>query len=231
MKKIKVNKGGVEKMYHGDTLDTFRSIMGRDPWGIAPTQDSNWGAVQQEREEKNTQLEFFIMDCGCGTQTMVELEYQPDQGDIKLKFQENKQYRSTVNVEVFTLECPGCGFITEEFKLDCSPDGVTIRILESWIGEKTKPKGLGRDEDLEHELEERTRERDELFEEVKRLMKGTKLPPPIKGIVYNEKAIRVPVNYGTQPLAPSQVQQAEALYNRGLINIHTLSEILSGGKP
>ena len=202
-------------MYYGDTLDTFRSIMGRDPWGIAPTQDSNWGAVQQEREEKNTQLEFFIMDCGCGTQTMIKLEYA----------------YSNEHIENFTLECPGCGFITEEFKLDCSPDGVTIRILESWIGEKTKPKGLGRDEDLEHELEERTRERDELFEEVKRLMKGTKLPPPIKGIVYNEKAIRVPVNYGTQPLAPSQIQQAEALYNRGLINIHTLSEILSGVKP
>lgn len=153
MKVIKVNQESGSGQTVGFWTDSGQAIrFGHHP---EAQHESHWGAVQRERADKSAVLEFFIIDCGCGTKTMVEFEYVP----------------STETKDRVELECPGCDH-KETFGRPADLEGVKVRILESWHKSALPPAGINQQDleckiaELNHVVEQLIREREEILRQL-----------------------------------------------------------------
>uniref|UniRef100_A0A6M3INU9 Uncharacterized protein n=1 Tax=viral metagenome TaxID=1070528 RepID=A0A6M3INU9_9ZZZZ len=78
--------------------------------------EAEWTSIQEERLEKNTNIAFFIIDCGCQASTMWKIEYLFDKKHL----------------EQIELKCPACGWIQLMVVNAEIQNGVNTKIVESW---------------------------------------------------------------------------------------------------
>lgn len=146
-----------------------------------PKDDSNWSAVQAERKEKSATIQFFIIECGCGTRTMVEFEY------VEYKPSDGLPGKP---LEVAEVACPGCNH-KEEFNTFSDPDGVKVRILESWHEDGPEPQGI-ESADLERKNAELSETVENLIREREELLRHLREPElQIKRIAMSPVEVRV----------------------------------------
>ena len=84
---------------------------------IPPNYYSEWGSIQEERNEKQIKIKLIQLICSACQSGML----------IKLEF--STKHETTEEIKI---TCDGCNSVLFHKNVKCSYDGVIVKRLESW---------------------------------------------------------------------------------------------------